>query len=179
MDMPTHIDNCITYFHNNLQSKEIFDGDETENSALKRKEMEDKAISFYFIEMNKAIFAGEYLDLNHEEKILLFEKELEQEDSELTNSIKTSLSYLKNLIVYIDNKLNAPNENLLFSVFRQHHKSIQNPLLQDFVNITLGLAYADHSFFNEAELKQNLILIRDELQKKKEVDNTELKDIYP
>ena len=178
MDMPTHIDNCITYFHNNLQSKEIFDGDETENSALKRKEMEDKAISFYFIEMNKAIFAGEYLDLNHEEKILLFEKELEQEDSELTNSIKTSLSYLKNLIVYIDNKLNAPNENLLFSVFRQHHKSIQNPLLQDFVNITLGLAYADHSFFNEAELKQNLILIRDELQKKKEVDNTELKDIY-
>ena len=41
MDMPTHIDNCITYFHNNLQSKEIFDGDETENSALKRKEMEE------------------------------------------------------------------------------------------------------------------------------------------
>lgn len=178
MDMPTHTEKCITFFHENLKLMPKDDSLDSEDKILTRKEYEDKVVLYYFIEMNEAIFAGEYINSDYGERISSLEKELEIEDSKFTNSIKISLSYLKNLIIYINNKIKAPNEKLLFSVFRQRDKSKQIPLLQDFVNITLGLAYADHSFFNEAELKQNLILIRDELQKKKEVDNTDLKNIY-
>ncbi len=146
---------------------------------IEAKTVESEFSRAFFIHMNNSIFEGEYLNVDYEIKISDFEKKLESQGSTIFSIyVKDALAYLKDLLLDIQNKVNLLDDELLFSIFSPiNSENIDKGFFDDFVNITIHLAYIDHTIVGLDSYKHKLILIRDNILSKNPKDE-DLKEVY-
>ena len=110
---------CVTKY------KELFtlknNTQETSKSDIDKeiciKEKYNEFERFFFIEMNNALFAGEYLEDDYIKEIETFENYLIANDSKFSFSIRESLKSLREIIFNIQNKIKIDNRELQEPIF--------------------------------------------------------------
>lgn len=180
--MGLHIDNCIKKY------KELFSNHtEEDNRSMKQKlQAEQKKNDFeriFFIKMNEALFAGEYLQDNYVKKIEEFENVLIQNDSAYSTIVRNCLKRFKDLIFKIQERIKDDGKELLISLTSQDtirsSKEESHKYYNNWVSLSLMLAYLDHTLINRKEYREYLIGIICEIQSIQDgLDDKELHCTY-
>lgn len=179
--MSLHIDNCISLYKDIILSTEntVIEDEDNIDRAISQKEKEKKFSISFFIEINNAIFSGEYLSQNYPDKIKEFEQQLEQQDTAFSNCIRGSISELKHLLFLINNKINLTSDDLLFSALSPSNKGQStNIFFDNLENITFRLAIIDHTLIDNSDTRNEIIIIRELILKNQFVSDENLKFIY-
>lgn len=183
--MDFHIDNCVKRY------KELFSSDDTPREAeetdidqkILTKEKYDDFERFFFIEMNNALFSGEYLEDGYIQKVEVFENNLLVDDSQYSANIRECLKELREIVFNIQNKIKVDNRNLQVALTRNDKIRSSHANEYQYYNawrvLSLGLMYLDHTIINTKDYRGNLIRLYYEIQAKAEgLDNEELVDVY-
>lgn len=180
--MRLHIDHCIEKY------KEIFSihTEEDNRSTEQELQIEQKKDDFerlFFIEMNKTLFSGEYLQDDYVAKIEEFENILIQNDNAYSAIIRNCLKRFKGLIFKIQERIKDDGKELLISLTSQDtiksSKEESHKYYNNWVSLSLMLAYLDHTLINRKEYREDLIAIICEIQAiQNGLDNEELHCIY-
>lgn len=86
--------------------------------------------------------------------------------------------YPKGFLINTEDKIKNSDEEFFFSAFKSDDKNINNEFLSDFISIVLKLASIDHFLIADNDNREILVILRDELEDRKKVENKDLKDIY-
>lgn len=186
-----HIDKCLTKY------KELFtlkdNTQETSKSDIDKeiciKEKYNEFERFFFIEMNNALFAGEYLEDDYIKKIetfendVIFEKNLIIDDNVYPAIIRGCLKELKEIVFSIQNKIKLGNEDLLIAfATNEYLKTGQDNNYKYFgawCMLSLGLLYIDHTLINNREYREVLITFFHKIQLEiNGLANEELVDVF-
>lgn len=181
--MGLHIDNCVVKY------KELFpledNPSKTEETDIDKevvtKEKYDEFERFFFIEMNNALFSGEYLEDGYIQKIEKFENDLLTDDSKDSACIREALKELREILFSIQNKIN--NRDLQVALGRNDQiRSSQVNEYQYYYRwraISLILMYLDHTLVNKREYRELLIKLYYEIQATiNGLDNKDLLEVY-
>lgn len=183
------VEKCITEFSNTFQSNNIIN--DTQDTTLKteqqikQREAEENFAKFFFINMNHAIFSGEYLHPDYFNKLLEFEKNLGISDTVFCLALKDAIYEFKNLLTYVEDKSTFSDDKVKFlaSLKRSITGYYKNSFFEDFRYISLYLTKIDHFLIKKRENIDLLIVIREKLKTKiTEVENDgnfrELYEVY-
>jgi len=178
--MEYYIDKCKDEyqksFSNNKENKK-------ENNSSEDIEFEENLNNysyFFFINLNEAIFSGEYLEKKYINNIDNFISILptSEEKSEFSLCIRATLDQYKLIISLINNRLSLQEDLLLFSAIKNKKYEYRNDLIIDINLFSLSLMKNDHLLAKNDDLGQELILMKNELELKQIVDDENIKNIY-
>lgn len=143
-----------------------------------------------FILLSKAVLSGEYIfDPNYRKALDAFEADIAMEIgnidtyftqrfSDLSLGLKCILKHYVGFLINIEDKIKNSDEEFFFSAFKSDDKNINNEFLSDFISIVLKLASIDHFLIADNDNREILVILREELENRKKVENKDLKDIY-
>lgn len=180
-----HIDKCVTKYKELFTSKGNIQ--ETSKSDIDKeiciKEKYNEFERFFFIEMNNALFAGEYLEDNYIKEIETFENYLIANDSKFSFSIRESLKSLREIIFNIQNKIKIDNRELQVALRKnetiQQSKNYKYQYYDSWRTISLVLMVLDHTLVNKKDCRELLIRLYYEIQATMNgLDNQELVGVY-
>ena len=162
--MEIFIDKCLAKY------RELFKQDaknEESEEDLTIGSHRDEFERFFFIEMNNAIFTGEYLEDDYISKIESFENELITEDNldiehnVFSLHVRLCLSDFRGMVFNIQNKVKLGNEDLLVSFISKEFAKIDRKSDYQYFEawriISLQLLYFDHTLISNSECKEALI----------------------
>ena len=162
--MEIFIDKCLAKY------RELFKQDaknEESEEDLTIGSHRDEFERFFFIEMNNAIFTGEYLEDGYISKIESFENELITEDNldiehnVFSLHVRLCLSDFRGMVFNIQNKVKLGNEDLLVSFISKEFAKIDRKSDYQYFEawriISLQLLYFDHTLISNSECKEALI----------------------
>ena len=183
--MDFHIDNCVTKY------KALFpledNPSKTEETDIDKevltKEKYDEFERFFFIEMNNALFSGEYLEDGYIQRIENFENNLLTDDSKDSACIREALKELREILFNIQNKIKIDNRDLQVALRRNDQiRSSQMNEYQYYYGwraISLSLIHLDHTLVNKREYRELLIKLYYEIQATiNGLDNKDLLEVY-
>lgn len=183
--MDLHIDNCVAKY------KALFpledNPSKTEETDIDKevltKEKYDEFERFFFIEMNNALFSGEYLEDGYIQRIEKFENNLLTDDSKDSTCIREALKELREILFNIQNKIKIDNRDLQVALRRNDQiRSSQVNEYQYYYGwraISLSLTYLDHALVNKREYRELLIKLYYEIQATiNGLDNKDLLEVY-
>lgn len=183
--MSLHIDNCITKYkelfpsYNNTKTSKKIDIDK----EILIKEKHNEFERFFFVEMNNALFSGEYLEDDYTQKVEAFENILLIDDSLYSTNIRECLKELREILFSIQNKIKIDNRDLQVALTRNNKIRLNHANEYQYYKawrvFSLGLMYFDHTIINTKDYRGNLIRLYYEIQAKTEgLDNKDLVDVY-
>ena len=162
--MEIFIDKCLAKY------RELFKQDaknEESEEDLTIGSHRDEFERFFFIEMNNAIFTGEYLEDDYISKIESFENELiteanlDIEHNVFSLHVRLCLSDFRGMVFNIQNKVKLRNEDLLVSFISKEFAKIDRKSDYQYFEawriISLQLLYFDHTLISNSECKEALI----------------------
>lgn len=150
----------------------------------------DEYYKSVFILLSKAVLSGEYIfDPNYRKALDAFEADIAMEIgnidtyftqrfSDLSLGLKCILKHYVGFLINIEDKIKNSDEEFFFSAFKSDDKNINNEFLSDFISIVLKLASIDHFLIADNDNREILVILREELENRKKVENKDLKDIY-
>lgn len=150
----------------------------------------DEYYKSVFILLSKAVLSGEYIfDPNYRKALDAFEADIAMEIgnidtyftqrfSDLSLGLKCILKHYVGFLINTEDKIKNSDEEFFFSAFKSDDKNINNEFLSDFISIVLKLASIDHFLIADNDNREILVILRDELEDRKKVENKDLKDIY-
>ena len=150
----------------------------------------DEYYQSVFILLSKAVLSGEYIfDPNYRKALDAFEADIAMEIgnidtyftqrfSDLSLGLKCILKHYVGFLINTEDKIKNSDEEFFFSAFKSDDKNINNEFLSDFISIVLKLASIDHFLIADNDNREILVILRDELEDRKKVENKDLKDIY-
>ncbi len=155
--MSLFIDKCIEEF-DKLSSAygEIVADDNTQSrEALMNRAVGDFQYTF-FVEMNNALFRGEYLYDNYIRKIGEFEsKVVHYDEVVLFGSVRHALQCLRDLVLEIRGIVDRKHFYLAPSYSTK--KRLGNTLIDFWTEVSLPLAYIDHTLICDAQHRDDLV----------------------
>ena len=92
--------------------------------------------------------------------------------------LKCILKHYVGFLINTEDKIKNSDEEFFFSAFKSDDKNINNEFLSDFISIVLKLASIDHFLIADNDNREILVILREELENRKKVENKDLKDIY-
>lgn len=156
--MELHIEKCIDKYKELFSPENNSCGFSTQPNTEKEIFAKEKYKEFeriFFIEMNNALFVGEYLEDGYTEKIEEFENILLNNDSKFSPYIRDALKGLRGVLFRIQ------TDNRTLQVNLTKNDSAVASLLEDFQfynawhTISLNLLYIDHTLINERKYREN------------------------
>ena len=140
--MEFFIDKCIKEYNSFLADIRNINQTHSEDDVVEREilrhQLEESFAIFFFIHMNNALFAGEYLNTVYDNRLAAFDNILAQDDSLFSLQIKEAIDHIKTLKTLINNKINLIGEDLLFSAIKSTNTSNDtNEFLYKFSNIII------------------------------------------
>ena len=143
-----------------------------------------------FILLSKAVLSGEYIfDPNYRTALGAFESDIAKEIgnidtyfiqrfSDLSLGLKCVLKLYMGLLINIEDKIKNSDKEFFYSAFKSDDQNINDEYLSDFISIVLKLASIDHFLLADNDNRKILVILREELENRKKVENKDLKDIY-
>ncbi|EFB30426.1 hypothetical protein HMPREF0971_03281 [Segatella oris F0302] len=165
--MELHIEKCIDKYKELFSPENNSCGFSTQPNTEKEIFAKEKYKEFeriFFIEMNNALFVGEYLEDGYTEKIEEFENILLNNDSKFSPYIRDALKGLRGVLFRIQ------TDNRTLQVNLTKNDSAVASLLEDFQfynawhTISLNLLYIDHTLINERKYREKLIKLYYEIE---------------
>ena len=150
----------------------------------------DEYYKSVFILLSKAVLSGEYIFApNYRTALDSFESDIAKEIgnidtyfarrfSDLSLGLKCVLKHYVSLLINIEDKIKNSDKEFFYSAFRADNQNINDEFLSDFISIVLKLASIDHFLLADDDNKKILVILREELENRKKVENKDLKDIY-
>lgn len=149
------------------------------------KEKCDEFERFFFIQMNNAIFDGEYLGDDYIKEIKDFENLLvvgDNEENEIYRSnIRFCLINLRDVVFSIQSKIEHGNEDFLVSLTTEikPNREVSYKYFGFFIIFSLNLLYLDHSLIDSKDYREYLIRIINQIQAELcGLDNEELTTVF-
>lgn len=163
-----YVEKCIEEYKNlftrSNTNKEIYK--ESIEEKLRNKEKYNEFERFFFVQMNNAIFSGEYLVDDYIEKVkefenlLVVEGNVTLEDDIYRSVIRICLSDLRDIIFRIQNKIKLRNEDVLVSLTTNDIKTSKEDSYKYFgffAKFALTLLYLDHTLIDIKDYRKILI----------------------
>lgn len=182
--MEFFIDKCIKEYNSFLAdirnlNQTYGEGNDVERE-IHRHQLEESFAMSFFVHMNNALFAGEYLGSNYDDKLAAFDNALAQDDSLFSLQIKEAVDHIKTLKTLINNKINLIGEDLLFSAIKSTNSSNDtNEFLYKFSAISIKLAITDHFLICQSRDDiATLVFMSDALEQEKTITNEDIRVVY-
>ena len=181
--MGLHIEECIDKYKKFFSQEDNSNGSSEKHSPEEEevltKEKYEEFERIFFIEMNNALFVGEYLEDDYTKKIERFENILLNNDSKFSPCIRDALKGLRRVIF----RIQTDNRKLQVNLIRNN--SAAAGLLKGFPyynawhTISLELLYIDHTLINKRGYRETLIQLYYEIEETtKGLDNEDLREVY-
>ena len=182
--MGLHIEECIDkyreFFSQEDNSKGSSEKHSPEEEEVFTKEKYEEFERIFFIEMNNALFIGEYLEDNYTEKIEEFENILLNNDSKFSPYIRNALKGLRKALFSIQTE----NRTLQVNLTKNDSSTVADPLenfqyYDAWHTMSLNLLYIDHTLINEREYRKDLIKLYYEIEATTiGLDNEDLRQVF-
>ena len=182
--MDLHIEECIDKYRGLFSQEDNSNGSSEKHSPEEEevftKEKYEEFERIFFIEMNNALFIGEYLEDNYTEKIEEFENILLNNDSKFSPYIRNALKGLRKALFSIQTE----NRTLQVNLTKNDSSTVASPLenfqyYDAWHTISLNLLYIDHTLINEREYRKNLIKLYYEIEATTiGLDNEDLRQVF-
>jgi len=183
--MDLHIDNCVAKYKAlfPLEDNPSKTGETDIDKEIHRKERNDEFERFFFIEMNSALFSGEYLADGYIQRIEKFENDLLTDDSKDSACIREVLKELREILFNIQNKIKIDNRDLQVALTRNDQIRSSQFNEYQYYNawraISLSLLHLDHTLVNKREYRELLIRLYYEIQVTiNGLGNEDLREVY-
>lgn len=183
--MDLHIDNCVAKYKVlfPLEDNPSKTGETDIDKEIHRKERYDEFERFFFIEMNSALFSGEYLADGYIQRIEKFENDLLTDDSKDSACIREVLKELREILFNIQNKIKIDNRDLQVALTRNDQIRSSQFNEYQYYNawraISLSLLHLDHTLVNKREYRELLIRLYYEIQVTiNGLGNEDLREVY-